>query len=117
MRAFEFGGYRIPAGTQVGISAASVHKLEEYWPEPEKFDPLRFTPDQVAKRHKYAWVPFGGGAHMCLGLHFAYMQIKILTAQLLTRYQIEIEPGYAPKWQPWPIPQPKDGLKVTFRPL
>lgn len=117
LREFEFGGYRIPAGTQVGISAASVHKLEAYWPEPEKFDPLRFTPEQVAKRHKYAWVPFGGGAHMCLGLHFAYMQIKILMAQMLTRYQIEIEPGYAPKWQPWPIPQPKDGLRVTFRPI
>ena len=61
--------------------------------------------------------PFGGGAHMCLGLHFAYMQVKILLAHLLSRYQIEIEAGYAPEWQPWPIPKPKDGLKVTFKPL
>lgn len=117
LRDFTFGGYTIPAGTPVGISPAAVHMMEEYWPEPEKFDPLRFTPEQVAKRHKYAWVPFGGGAHMCLGLHFAYMQIKILLAQVLTRYQIEIAPGYAPKWQPWPIPKPSDGLRVTFRPV
>jgi cytochrome P450 len=114
MREFEFGGYRIPAGTGVGISPSGVHMDAEYWPEPEKFDPLRFTPEEIAKRHKYAWVPFGGGAHMCLGLHFAYMQIKILMAQLLTRYRIEIEPGYTPKWQPWPIPKPADGLKVKF---
>ena len=114
MRAFEFGGYRIPAGTGVGISPSAVHMDPTLWPEPERFDPLRFTPDKIAQRHKYAWVPFGGGAHMCLGLHFAYMQIKILTAQLLTRYRIEIEPGYAPKWQPWPIPKPSDGLRVRF---
>jgi cytochrome P450 len=117
LREFAFGGFRIPAGTPVGISPAAVHKDPEHWPDPERFDPLRFTPEQVAKRHKYAWVPFGGGAHMCLGLHFAYMQVKILMAQLLTRYRIEIEPGYAPEWQPWPIPKPKDGLRVRFTSL
>ncbi|GHA03015.1 cytochrome P450 [Novosphingobium arvoryzae] len=117
LRKFTFGGYTIPAGTPVGISPAAVHMMEEYWPEPAKFDPLRFTPEQVAKRHKYAWVPFGGGAHMCLGLHFAYMQVKILLAHVLTRYHIDIAPGYEPKWQPWPIPKPSDGLRVTFRPV
>ncbi len=117
LRDFTFGGYRIPAGTQIGISASMVHKMAEYWPDPDRFDPMRFTAEEVARRHKYAWVPFGGGAHMCLGLHFAYMQVKILMAQILTRYRIEIEPGYAPKWQPWPIPKPKDGLTVTFKPV
>lgn len=117
LRDFQFGGYRIPAGTWVGISPSAVHMDPAHWPEPETFDPLRFTSDQVAKRHKYAWVPFGGGAHMCIGLHFAYLQIKVLMVQILTRYQIEIEPGYAPEWQPWPIPKPKDGLKVRFAPL
>ena len=117
LRDFEFGGYRIPAGTGVGISPSAVHMDPDHWPEPEKFDPMRFTPELVAKRHKYAWVPFGGGAHMCLGLHFAYMQVKVLMAQILTRYRIEIEPGYEPQWQPWPIPKPKDGLTVTFTPL
>jgi len=114
LKEFTFGGYTIPAGTPVGISPAAVHMMEEYWSEPETFDPLRFRPEEVAKRHKYAWVPFGGGAHMCLGLHFAYMQVKILLAHVLTRYSIDLEPGYAPQWQPWPIPKPKDGLKVTF---
>ncbi|MCL4671840.1 MAG: cytochrome P450 [Sphingomonadaceae bacterium] len=117
LKSFEFGGYHIPAGTTVGINTQFVHHMEEYWPEPEKFDPMRFTPEQVRQRHKYAWVPFGGGAHMCLGLHFAYMQVKILMAQVLTRYSIEIAPGYAPEWKAWPIPQPKDGLKVTFKSL
>ena len=117
LRDFEFGGYTIPAGAQVGINIAMVHQMEEYWDEPSKFDPMRFTPEQVKARHKYAWVPFGGGAHMCLGLHFAYMQVKILMAHILSQYQIEIAEGYDPEWKPWPIPQPKDGLQVTFRRL
>ncbi|MDJ0642887.1 MAG: cytochrome P450 [Erythrobacter sp.] len=117
LRAFEFGGYRIPAGQPCGINIYWTHHSDEYWDNPFTFDPMRFTPDKVKARHKYAWVPFGGGAHMCLGLHFAYMQVKILLAQLLQRYRIEVPEGYAPDWQPWPIPQPKDGLKVTFKPL
>ncbi len=117
LRDFTFQGFTIPAGTGVGISPASVHLMPEHWPDPLKFDPLRFTPENSAGRHKYAWVPFGGGAHMCLGLHFAYMQIKLLMAHMLTRYRIELEPDYAPEWQPWPIPKPKDGLKISLKPL
>jgi len=117
LRAFEYGGYRIPAGTPVGINIHYVHHSEEHWDDPFSFDPMRFTADKVRDRHKYAWVPFGGGAHMCLGLHFAYMQVKILLAHLLPQCRIVIAEGYAPKWQPWPIPKPKDGLKVTFERL
>ncbi|QFT76749.1 cytochrome P450 [Erythrobacter sp. THAF29] len=117
LKSFEFGGYRIPAGTPCGINIYWTHHSTEYWDDPYTCDPMRFTPDKVKARHKYAWVPFGGGAHMCLGLHFAYMQVKVLMTQLLQRYRIEVEEGYAPAWQEWPIPQPKDGLKVTFVPL
>ena len=116
LREFEFGGYTIPAGTPVGINIHWTHHSEEYWDEPEKFDPMRFTPDKVKARHKYAWVPFGGGAHMCLGLHFAYMQVKILMAQMLPRYRVELSAG-DPEWQAWPIPKPRDGLKLTLKPL
>nr|WP_298931203.1 cytochrome P450 [uncultured Erythrobacter sp.] len=117
LRDFEYGGYKIPAGQMVGINIHWTHFSEEYWDNPETFDPMRFTPELVKARHKYAWVPFGGGAHMCLGLHFAYMQIKVLMVQILQRYRIEVSEGYDPEWQAWPIPQPKDGLKVNFKKL
>ena len=116
LRDFEFGGYRIPAGSGVGINIHWTHHAEEYWPEPEKFDPLRFTREAEKARHKYAWVPFGGGAHMCLGLHFAYMQVKVLMAQLLSRYRIRLAEGAEVDWQPWPIPKPRDGLRVELIP-
>ena len=117
LRDFEFGGYHFPAGTGVGINVHWTHHSAEYWPEPERFDPLRFTREAEKARHKYAWVPFGGGAHMCLGLHFAYMQVKVLMAQLLGRYRIELAEGAEVAWQPWPIPKPRDGLRVVLTPL
>jgi cytochrome P450 len=112
---FSFGGYEIKAGTYVGIAPAYTHHMAEYWPEPEKFDPMRFEPEAVKARHKYAWVPFGGGAHMCLGLHFAYMQMKILMWHLLKDGSISLPEGSGKDWQAWPIPQPKDGLPVVLR--
>jgi len=117
VRAFDFGGYHIPAGTMVGVSPAFTHMMPEHWPDPKRFDPMRFSPEGSKGRHKYAWVPFGGGAHMCIGLHFATMQIRILMAQLLSRYRIELEQGSGAEWQAWPIPRPKDGLPVRFVPL
>lgn len=119
LKDFTFRNYTIPAGTSVAISPSFVHKMEKHWPNPEEFDPLRFTPENSAGRHKYAWVPFGGGAHMCLGLHFAYMQIKILIHAMLTQNRIMLQggPDYEPKWQVFPIPQPKDGLPVRLERL
>ncbi len=117
LKDFTFRGFRIPAGTDVDVSASAVHADPALWPEPERFDPMRFTPEAVAARHKYAWIPYGGGAHMCLGLHFATMQTKLLVHHILTRYRVEVKPGYAPVWQPWPIPKPRDGLPVTFMKL
>ena len=117
VKAFDFGGYHIPAGSTVSVSVAYTHTMPDLWPDPQRFDPLRFTPENIRARHKYAWVPFGGGAHMCLGLHFATMQIRILVAQLLSRYRIELDEGSGAEWQAWPIPRPKDGLPLRFVPL
>lgn len=117
LRDFEFGGYTIPAGTSVGIGIAWTHRMPDVWPDPDKFDPLRFAPEASKGRHRFAWVPFGGGAHMCLGLHFAVMQMKLLTANLLSRYRIEADASAGAAWQIFPIPRPKDGLPVTLAPL
>ncbi|MEO5865997.1 MAG: cytochrome P450 [Sphingomonas sp.] len=117
LRDFSFGGHDIPAGSFVAINAAFTHRMPEHWPDPLTFDPLRFTPENSRDRHKYAWVPFGGGAHMCIGLHFATMQVRILMAHLLSRYRIELAPGAGDTWQYFPIPRPRDGLPLRFVPL
>lgn len=117
LRDFEYKGYKIPAGSFVGLNIAYVHQMPEHWPDPTRFDPMRFAPEAARGRHKYAWVPFGGGAHMCLGLHFATMQVRILMTHLLSRYRIVPEAGAGEDWQFFPIPRPRDGLPVRFVPI
>ena len=90
--------------------------MPDIWPDPDTFDPLRFTDEAQRNRHRFAWVPFGGGAHMCLGLHFAYMQAKCFARHFLQNLEVSLEPGYTPDWQMWPIPKPSDGLRVTLTP-
>jgi cytochrome P450 len=117
VRDFTFKGFAIPAGTLVGINPLFTHHMPEIWPDPETFDPMRFTEEAQRNRHRFAWVPFGGGAHMCLGLHFAYMQAKCFAQHLLQNLEVSLEPGYRPDWQMWPIPKPRDGLRVTVKPV
>jgi cytochrome P450 len=114
VRDFQFQGHDIPAGTRVAISTLFTHRMPEIWPEPLKFDPLRFTDEAVRARHKYAWVPYGGGAHMCLGLHFAYMQAKSFFYHLLTTTKVSVVDDYVPRWQMWPIPKPRDGMPIRI---
>ena len=116
LRDFEFGGYLIPAGTAVILNPLFTHHMPDIWPEPNRFDPMRFADDAQRGRHRFAWVPFSGGAHMCLGLHFAYMQAKCFIRHLLQNLQVAAALGYCPEWQMWPIPRPKDGLLITVVP-
>ena len=115
-RDFSFRGYDIPAGTMVGINPLFTHHMASVWPDPEAFDPLRFTDEATRARHRFAWVPFGGGAHMCLGLHFAYMQAKCFARHFLQNLEVALPAGYQSQWLMWPIPKPKDGLRVIVKP-
>lgn len=115
IRDFTFKGYAIPAGTSVGVNPLFTHHMAEIWPDPTKFDPMRFTDEAQRNRHRFAWVPFSGGAHMCLGLHFAYMQAKCFARHFLQNLSVSLQPGYQPDWQMWPIPKPRDGLKVVLK--
>jgi cytochrome P450 len=116
-RDFSYQGYSMPAGTLVAINPLFSHHMPEIWLDPDRFDPMRFTDEAQRGRHRFAWVPFGGGAHMCIGLHFAYMQAKCFARHFLQNLNVSFEPGYRSDWQMWPIPKPKDGLRVTLKPL
>ncbi|MGQ0778740.1 MAG: cytochrome P450 [Pseudonocardiales bacterium] len=111
-------GYFLPAGTMVSMGMHFNHHMAEYWPDPERFDPERFAEHRREDRvHRFAWAPFGGGVHKCIGLHFAGLQIKAVLHQLLLGYRWSTPPGYQAPMDYTSLPRPKDGLPVHLEPL
>jgi cytochrome P450 len=112
-------GYYVPAGTNVMIWPGMNHWLPELWTEPDKFDPERFAePRAEHKKHRYAFAPFGGGAHKCIGMVFGQLEVKTVVHRLLRRYQLELlRPGYQPRWDYGGMPIPMDGMPIVLRPL
>ncbi|XP_031330686.1 cytochrome P450 4c3-like [Photinus pyralis] len=76
----------IPAGSSVVMVIIQTHWNEKLWPQPFKFDPDRFLPEEMAKRHPYAWLPFSGGPRNCVGPKYAFMAMKALIATVVRRY-------------------------------
>jgi cytochrome P450 len=88
----EFQGYRIPAGQRVVYSIYLTHRMPLYWPEPARFDPERFSPENARQRPHYTYLPFGGGPRNCIGLAFAQVEVKVVLARLLQRFELRLEP-------------------------
>ena len=114
----QFGGFHIPKGTPVGISPIHTHHMPSIWTKPHDFDPERFAPARAEhRRHAYAYLPFGGGAHLCIGQHFADMEVKSVMHQLLRRFRWTVPEGYRMPYQLVPIAKPRDGLPIQLRAL
>lgn len=95
LRDVELGGMKIPAGTYVHLQLPSLHQEPRYWREPTRFDPDRFGPGRAEDRaHRGIFTPFGGGAHACLGVHLAGIEVKAFWHAMLTRCRIRLEPDY-----------------------
>ena len=118
LRDCEFGGFKIPRGTPVGISPIHTHQLPSLWTKPTEFDPERFSPARAEhRRHAYGYLPFGGGAHLCIGQHFADMEVKSVMHQVLRRFRFSVPAGYRMPYQLVPIAKPRDGLPISLQPL
>lgn len=112
----EFQGHRIPANTTCVVSSLFTHYMEEYWSNPRQFDPLRFAPGRAEdKKHFFQYIPFGGGAHKCLGLHFAQVQGKMFLYHFLRRYEVIKNPGQKFKYNNIPLTFPTNGLPLVLR--
>jgi cytochrome P450 len=89
----EIDGYLVPKDRVVLYAPYTLHRREEYFPEPEKFDPERFTPEREKLLPRYAFVPFGAGPRICIGMYFAMMEGHLLLAALAQRVNFSLVPG------------------------
>jgi cytochrome P450 len=91
----EIGGYRIPARSTVIVSPYVTHRHPAFWDQPDTFIADRFTPERVAQRPKGAYFPFLGGAHQCIGNEFAMLEMCLIVAMVLQRFDVELLPDQA----------------------
>ncbi|QMU20997.1 cytochrome P450 [Gordonia rubripertincta] len=109
-------GFFVPEGTIVTTSSLSSHRDPEFFTNPDMFDPERFSPERAEdKSHRFAWMPFGGGVHKCIGLYFGQMEIKTIMHHLLRGYEWSVPADYVLPMDYSALPVPKDKLPVTLR--
>lgn len=109
-------GVRIPADTFCFVAPVFSHTSAEVWPDPTRFDPERFAPHRREdKVHRYAWHPFGGGVHKCLGMHFGGAEVTTILHHLLHRFTWSVDPSYVVPLDHHSLPFPKDGQPIDLR--
>lgn len=113
----EIGGYAIPKGTAVSLSAFTMHRHPGFWEAPEIFDPERFTAQRSENRPPYAYFPFGGGPRLCIGRDFALQEAMLILATVAQRYRLELAPAHPVEPEPLVTLRPKYGMKMLLRNL
>jgi cytochrome P450 len=102
----ELGPFRFPAGTYFFFSQYIIQRSPEYFPDPLRFDPDRFLPENKAGRPRFAYFPFGAGGRQCIGEAFAWMEGVLMLATMAQKWRLRFVPGQIVEVQP----------KITLRP-
>lgn len=89
LRDVEVDGYRIEAGSLVGVGIYAVHRDPDLWDRPLEFDPERFSPENAKELDRWQFVPFAGGPRACIGRHFAMLEATLALATLIRSHEVE----------------------------
>jgi cytochrome P450 len=108
------GEHAIPKNATVGISPFVLHRSPAIWENPEGFDPTRFSAEAKETRHKYAYLPFGGGPRTCIGNVFALTEATIVLAMIVRRFRLELLPGHNLELDPLVTLRPRGGLPMQL---
>ena len=109
-------GHPVPKGADVMISPWLLHRHRKLWHEPDRFDPERFAPERAGNRHRFAYLPFGGGPRICIGMGFAMMEAVLILARMAQRWRLELVPGQEVVPVGLITLRPRDGLNVKLAP-
>jgi cytochrome P450 len=111
----EAGGYHVPANSLILVSQYVAHRDPRFWPDPERFDPERWTPEARGCRPQFAYFPFGGGPRRCVGEAFAWMEATLILATLASRWRMRLAPGRVVETRPRITLRPgRGGVPVTL---
>ena len=108
----QLNGYTVPKGSIIFISPYVMHHLADYFDEPETFKPERFTPQFEKSLPKYAYMPFGGGARVCIGNAFAMMEAQLVLATIAQRFSLELTNNKPVAYKAQITLTPADGIKM-----
>jgi len=108
------GDVVIPAGSTVIVYVYGAHHAPGYWESPESFDPDRFIKGSEKLRTPFTYLPFGGGPRVCIGNHYAMLQILMILSEVVRKYDFEVVPGQTIEARPMVILRPKHGIRMAF---
>jgi len=111
----QLGDYTIPAYSVVFITPWAIHRDPRWYPQPERFDPGRFTPENEAARPRYAYLPFGGGPRVCIGSSFAMMEARLILALVIQRFRLTLAASQRVEPEPLLTLRPRYGMKMTLQ--
>jgi cytochrome P450 len=111
---FEVGPYFMPKGTNIFLSQYILHRDPRYFPDPERFDPGRWTAEAKAARPRFSYFPFGGGSRQCIGESFAWMEGILILATIAQLWRPRLVPGHPVEPQPLITLRPKYGMRMII---
>jgi cytochrome P450 len=111
----EAGGVAIKAGTFVFIPIYALHRHRRLWRDADAFDPDRFGPEESAGRHRFAYLPFGGGPRVCIGQTFAMIEAVAILATLVRGAELTPDPGHRIRPLVRVSMRPQGGMPMTLR--
>jgi cytochrome P450 len=110
------GDYFVPARSIVLMSPWLVHRDPRYYPNPDRFEPQRWTPELRASLPKFSYFPFGGGPRQCIGESFAWMELMLVIATLAQGWRLRLVPGQTVVPEPLITLRVKHGVKMECLP-
>ncbi len=113
VKEYEAGGYRIEPGDILLMSPYVVHRDPRWFSEPERFTPERWFAEPRTALRRFAYFPFGGGARVCIGEHFAWMEGVLLLATLAQRWKLRLKPGHPVEYRALLTLRPRHGMRMT----